>query len=167
MRLMTEALDCAYHFWSPEELKTTDISPTSVEVGGQWSTPGAGEDGASIKTLGTKAQASFPSSQCSVCHHNHIWEEGTPSMTSLEQDSGNSTLGPLLDYAPCTISLGWFYLFTVDCPYLWVLHLRTQPTSDVLYSGKKKSTKFHKAKLEFAVSMTIYIAFTLDLQLFT
>lgn len=115
--------------------------PTSVEVGGQWSTPGAAEDGAPIKTLGTKAQASFPSSQYSVCHHNHIWEEVTPSMTSLEQDSGNSTLGPLLDYAPCTISLGWFYLFTGDCPYLWILHLRTQPTSDVLYSGKKKIHK--------------------------
>lgn len=56
---------------------------------------------------------------------------------------------------------------TVSLLYLWVPHSWIQPTTDQKYSGKKAFRKCQKAKLEFAMLATVYIAFTLSLQLFT
>ena len=35
--------------------------------------------------------------------------------------------------------------------YLWIPHLKIQPTTDGKYSGKNISRKFQKTELEFAV----------------
>ena len=61
-------------------------------------------------------------------------------------------------------------LFDKTNQYSWPPVSTGSPPEDATaarkYPGKKNFRKFQKAKLEFATSATIYIAFTLLLQLF-
>ena len=59
------------------------------------------------------------------------------------------------------------FRYRVSPLYLWVLHLWIQPTVIKNIPEKKNSRKFQKVKSKFATVATIYIAFTLYLQLFT